>query len=303
MQLPYITKIKRDRKRKSSEGRADNSKAAGILRTIVLVCALLILSAQAVQAGETWKVTQELNKGNDLAHMFYTIKGSSGCLIVIDGGYKQNADYVRSVIKKAGGTVDLWIVTHPHPDHCGAFLQVLDDSSIKIRKIVTTKIPISVYTSKSQFAYSLFKKFYERLSKLSNVTYMKKGRTLSIRNLKIKFYNSYSNSLQKKTDLRSLINKYSLAFRISAKKKSIFFAADILPKQADQIAEKYGKEIRSNYLQVPYHGRVSYEPITFYKTVAPSKAFVDGGRYLNVSVLKKMTKVLYLGKKHSVTLK
>ena len=100
---------------KSSEGRADNSKAAGILRTIVLVCALLILSAQAVQAGETWNVTQELNKGNDLAHMFYTIKGSSGCLIVIDGGYKQNADYVRSVIKKAGGTVDLISGSLPIP--------------------------------------------------------------------------------------------------------------------------------------------------------------------------------------------
>lgn len=292
----------RDRQMMTSRERVKTSRARRILHTVILACALLILSAQAVQAGETWKVTQELNKGNDLAHMFYTIKGSSGCLIVIDGGYKQNADYVKSVIKKAGGTVDLWIVTHPHPDHCAAFLQVLNDSSIKIKKIVTTKIPISVYTSKTQFAYDLFKKFYNKLEKLSNVTYVKKGQTITIRNLKIKFYNSYSNALQKKTDLRSMINKYSLAFRISAKKKSFFFSADILPKQAEQIAEKYGKEIRSNYLQVPYHGRVSYEPMLFYKTVSPSKAFVDGTRYLNVSSLKKMTKVVYLGKKHSVTL-
>jgi beta-lactamase superfamily II metal-dependent hydrolase len=278
------------------------TKARRILHTVMLACGLLILSAHAVQAGETWKVTQELNKGNDLAHMFYTIKGSSGCLIVIDGGYKQNAEYVKSVIKKAGGTVDLWIVTHPHPDHCAAFLQVLNDSSIKIKKIVTTKIPISVYTSNTQFAYDLFKKFYDKLDKLPNVTYVKKGKTIKIRNLKIKFYNSYTNALQKKTDMNSLINKYSLAFRVSAKKKSFFFSADILPKQAEQIAEKYGKEIRSNYLQVPYHGRVSYEPVGFYRTVAPSKAFVDGNRYLNVSALKKMTKVVYLGKKHSVTL-
>ena len=67
----------------------------------------------------SWKVTQYGSDSDFQQSMFYTIKGSNGKLIVIDGGWDYDAKRVRDTIKKLGGKVNLWIITHPHPDHVG----------------------------------------------------------------------------------------------------------------------------------------------------------------------------------------
>ena len=72
----------------------------------------------------SWKVTQYGSDSDFQQSMFYTIKGSNGKLIVIDGGWDYDAKRVRDTIKKLGGKVNLWIITHPHPDHVGAFNQI-----------------------------------------------------------------------------------------------------------------------------------------------------------------------------------
>ena len=72
----------------------------------------------------SWKVTQHGSDSDFQQSMFYTIKGSNGKLIVIDGGWDYDAKRVRDTIKKLGGKVNLWIITHPHPDHVGAFNQI-----------------------------------------------------------------------------------------------------------------------------------------------------------------------------------
>lgn len=57
--------------------------------------------------------------------MFYTINYRNK-LIVIDGGTSDYTSLVRDVIDKNGGNVDVWIITHPHTDYIGAFLDVLE---------------------------------------------------------------------------------------------------------------------------------------------------------------------------------
>ena len=45
-------------------------------------------------------------------------------LIVVDSGNPDNEEYVRQVLEKKGNHVNAWILTHPHPDHIGAFNQI-----------------------------------------------------------------------------------------------------------------------------------------------------------------------------------
>ena len=72
--------------------------------------------------------------------MFYTIKGSNGKLIVIDGGWDYDAKRVRDTIKKLGGKVNLWMITHPHPDHVGAFNQIFaNPDGIQIDQVIAPK--------------------------------------------------------------------------------------------------------------------------------------------------------------------
>lgn len=258
--------------------------------------AVLVLAAAPVYAGGTWTVSQQLNTVTAYnSHMFYTIKGSEGGLIVIDGGYIQNSEYVKSVIMKAGGTVDLWIVTHPHRDHAGAFIKLAQDKSIKIKKVVTVKIPEKVFVSEHQYGYSLFKSFYNVLSGMKNVVYVNKDDVIRFKGLKIRFFSAYSKKQKFSSTDIYFLNVYSLVFRISGKNKSILFTGDIYKDQADELAREYGSKLKSDYLQAPHHGRLNKEPVYFYETVAPKKTFVDGSGTLNILELMKISKILYLG--------
>ena len=47
-----------------------------------------------------------------------------GSLIVIDSGNPDNEEYVWQVLEEKENHVNDWILTHPHPDHIGAFNQI-----------------------------------------------------------------------------------------------------------------------------------------------------------------------------------
>lgn len=56
----------------------------------------------------------------------YTIT-NSGHLIIIDGGWAENAPALRKVIAQNGNHVDAWFISHTHSDHVGAFNVIYAD--------------------------------------------------------------------------------------------------------------------------------------------------------------------------------
>ena len=60
---------------------------------------------------------------------------------MIDGGWEEDEDYVRGVLKSLGGKVDAWLLTHPHPDHIGAFVRIWQDpDDIRIESVYTVEM-------------------------------------------------------------------------------------------------------------------------------------------------------------------
>lgn len=53
------------------------------------------------------------------------IETGEGGLIVVDGGWTDNADYLLNQIKQKGGHVQAWLITHPDSDHAGAIAEIL----------------------------------------------------------------------------------------------------------------------------------------------------------------------------------
>ena len=53
------------------------------------------------------------------------IETGEGGLIVVDGGWTDNTDYVLNQIKAKGGHVQAWLITHPDSDHVGALADIL----------------------------------------------------------------------------------------------------------------------------------------------------------------------------------
>jgi len=53
-------------------------------------------------------------------NMSYVLRSCRGRIIVIDGGNKGDAEYLRGFLAPLGNHVNAWFVSHPHPDHVDA---------------------------------------------------------------------------------------------------------------------------------------------------------------------------------------
>jgi len=57
-------------------------------------------------------------------------------VVVMDGGVKEETAYLRGFLAALGNKVDVWFVSHPHPDHMGALNEILlNPGEIKINSI------------------------------------------------------------------------------------------------------------------------------------------------------------------------
>lgn len=53
------------------------------------------------------------------------IETGEGGLIVVDGGWTDNGEFLLNQIKQKGGHVQAWLITHPDSDHAGAIADIL----------------------------------------------------------------------------------------------------------------------------------------------------------------------------------
>lgn len=175
---------------------------------------------QPAHKDTVWTVTQYGNAGENKQYMFYSIKGTNGKTILVDGGWKSNEDAVRSAIRKLGGRVDLWVITHPHPDHAGAFNAIAaNPENIKIGKVCAPKINAGVYKRYAQYwdEYPVFTEFSRLLKNQRKVQWLKAGDSFDFFGLEFQVFHSYYQGLSKKT--KDICNDSSLVFKVSGSKK------------------------------------------------------------------------------------
>ncbi len=224
-----------------------------------------------------WKITQ-YGDNNGRQSMFYTIKDTHGHFIVIDGGWTEDADTVRKIINKNGGHVDAWILTHPHADHIGAFCEIYQNlRNISIDKVYTVKMasPKLCLANAPWDSVDAYEKF--RSMKIRQLKYVHRGDRLKIKGLNIEILSAY----EKKIDVISsdLLNDGSMMFKVYGKNESMLFCADVGKRPSHYLKKKYGKKLKSDYLQMGHHGNGGLKK-NFYKLVNPNIAFFDAPAWL-----------------------
>lgn len=75
-----------------------------------------------------YKITEYASVSGNQA-MIYSIEDELGNLILVDGGWKVDAEQVRTIIAEHGNHVKAWILTHPHEDHISAFNVISAENS------------------------------------------------------------------------------------------------------------------------------------------------------------------------------
>ena len=225
---------------------------------------------------DEWIITQYGR--NDINLSFYTIYNASQGLIVVDGGWTEDAKSVRAVINELGGHVDAWILTHPHQDHIGAFNSLYKDlDGIEIENIYTVDMAspeecIQVASWDSVNAYNDFLAL-----NISDITYLYAGDKLEICGLDFEIISAYDENVKKLS--KDFLNDGSMIFKVTNNMESMLFCADVGISMSDFLVEKWGDSLKTDYLQMAHHGFGGLSD-TFYQKVSPNIAFFDAPDWL-----------------------
>ena len=255
------------------------------ISTLVFAAGLKLndVSAKEKKDEPTWTMTS-FPDASGKQGMFYTLYNPTDQkLVVIDGGWKENEDQVRKVIKRYGGVVHAWILTHYHNDHIDAFNAIYENpKGIRIRNIYASPMDYAHYIEVAQpwDDVESFGKFLTLTQGASNVHYVKRDDRFRLAGLTFHFLNTYDKTLLKTVGESDLPNNGSLIFKVSGKQSSVLFCADAHSKDlADWLIEHYEKEIVSTCVQVGHHGNNSF-PVMFYAMVNPKYAIFDAPAWL-----------------------
>jgi competence protein ComEC len=186
------------------------------------------------------------------------IESPDGKTILIDGGDSnfQALNYLKSVgIKK----IDLMIATHPHADHIGGLVEILN--SIPTSKVITNG---ELYTT------PVYEQFLDAIANAkAEYSEVKQGDTISIGYLDFSVLNPLNLS-------QGNANNNSIVLRLTYGNVSFLFMGDA-EKEVESRIMNLGIPLKSDFIKLGHHGSSSSSSFPFIKTVNPSIAIYSAG--------------------------
>lgn len=217
----------------------------------------------------------------------YMIRDRKNRLVVIDGGWKEDAEVVRQRIKAFGGKVDAWILTHPHEDYIGAFTEIYKDpQGITINEIYITDMasPELCLENASWDSMTAYEEFLEL--DLTNAKAVSVGTVIKCGNIDLKVLSAYEDKVDELSN--DLLNDGSMMLVLEGNTERMLFCSDIGKNLSEYLLEKYGEELDCDYIQMGHHGNGGLTE-EFYRKVSPNIAFFDAPNYLFYDTTGKYT--------------
>ena len=182
----------------------------------------------------------------------YVIQTSRGKLIVVDGGMRADAVALRTFLGTLGSNVDMWFISHQHPDHIGALTEILESNSgptisgIYASLLALTAIHDYEVISETE-ATELSDAIQLRGVPLIDLTI---GQKIAIDKVMIEIIGVRNTSV-----LTNFINNSSVVMKVSGGGRSVLFTGDIDALGAQQIINRgQGGKLRADYVQMAHHG-------------------------------------------------
>jgi competence protein ComEC len=189
--------------------------------------------------------------------------------LLVDGGKGGDGDKGRWVVtpflkSKGVRTIDVIAISHPHADHIGGLLTVLDEFSV--RNVVESGIPYD-----SALYVGLQRK----------VKHEKAKRWTARRGMGIQGYRDvgiYVLNPSAETESTDDVNDASMVLKINYEKSGFLLAGDIGGDAMRDILRAYPDRLISSVLKVPHHGgRVNKEGEEFMRAVSPRLSVISVG--------------------------
>lgn len=193
------------------------------------------------------------------------LKTPKGHNIIIDSGI--NGKIASEIFKKKtffDRTIDALILTHPHDDHIGGAISLIEQFNIK-----------AVFLSGIESKDNLYKEIIDKAS-LKNVPiyFLNSQSDIKAEEIGLDIIYPINNFTGKET---KNLNNSSLVIRIEALGKNILLSGDI-EKEVEKELLLVDNPLKSDYLKVGHHGSKTSSTEKFLDAVEPKIAIISASK-------------------------
>ncbi|MDP2799129.1 MAG: ComEC/Rec2 family competence protein, partial [Deltaproteobacteria bacterium] len=182
-----------------------------------------------------------------------------------DLGERVIAPFLRT---KGVRTIDYLVLTHPHPDHIGGLIFLLDSFKVK-----------EVWTNGDRVETEAFIRWQQAISHkgIPHRKFKMDSRyTFNINGVMVDVYGP-SGDMAATGGQDVLLNRRSLVLRISYGRRHLLFPGDIDACRENELSQR-GYALKSDVLLAPHHGSNTSNTAGFIKAVAPDTVIFSVGR-------------------------
>jgi len=197
----------------------------------------------------------------------YVIRTLGNELIVIDGGTKGDAAYLRKFIRDRGNHVHAWFISHPHLDHVDALTEILNSPGEMTIDKIYGSLPDDEWLKKHDSHSLKTQRALLAAVAASNhqVLPLSLGQKIKFQGVTFEILAVWNPELTV-----NATNNQSAVWRVDIGDKSILFLGDLGVEGGEKLlASPYRSRLKADYVQMAHHGQTGVSE-EFYKTVNPT---------------------------------
>ncbi len=237
------------------------------IRTFVLAAlalALVVVAGCGAPAADRAKVDNLVVNVIDVGQGDAILIRTPGQVTLIDSGDVPARDKLIAYIKKQGvKTIDTFIVTHPHADHIGGAVAILDNFAVR-----------RIYDSGQVTTSALYRQYLTAVQKKKiPFALLAAGQEVDIGGGTLKILNPPTPPFAGEAGL----NNNSIVARLVYGNFAMLLAADAEHEAEAAMVKKNGAGLKSQVLKSGHHGSRTSSSPAFLKAVAPEAAVISVG--------------------------
>lgn len=222
-----------------------------VITSITIVIILTIAYILTINKNELQLTQLQANSHRQM--MGYIMKTSTNKVIAIDGGTSEDTDNLVKHISELGNKVDVWFISHPHSDHAGAFIKIVQEKDIQIEKIYYTMNDIEWYKLYAPERAYEAEEFY---NVLQNDKIKDKVEEVKLnQKIKIDFIDCEILGIKNPEIIEDAFNNSSMVIKMNLPETSILFLGDTGAISGDKLLQTQKNKLKSDIVQVAHHGQ------------------------------------------------
>ncbi|WP_332696789.1 ComEC/Rec2 family competence protein [Halalkalibacter lacteus] len=214
------------------------------------------------------------------------IESPDGKTMLIDAGMEKTGSQLDEYLKQLQiDQIDYVISTHPHHDHIGGFLTILDSREIGVLLMPDIQHSTKIYLD--------FKNML--MQKKINYKYVKEGDQFVLgEGVKVEVISPSKEALNKAEKAEDLstadINNLSLVLKVTYQDNTFLFTGDLYKKQEKALVEAKKELLNVDLLDAPHHGDATSSSKQFINAVNPQYTIISANILQSKKIVERYKK-------------